>query len=307
MPFTGERMITAINGDIMMEHLHRYGLAVDLCDGKVVLDIASGEGYGSSLLAGRALRVYGVDISSEAVEHASKKYQAPNLKFLQGRADAIPLADSQVELAVSFETLEHHDLHDEMMRELRRVLQADGLLIISTPDKRYYSEQPKFKNEFHVKELYEAEFRDLLERHFRNVRVMHQRVVYASFIESQASDPGITLYEGDYRKISKIRGIEKAPYLLALASDGNLPPLNPSLFDGTELFRDMHLKRDPELHRREVDVVYKEAELQKLHNFLPISLYRAIRDPMKKLLGLPAHATAPSIKRQERGDQADGR
>ncbi|HKM55661.1 MAG TPA: class I SAM-dependent methyltransferase, partial [Isosphaeraceae bacterium] len=133
MPFTGERLVTAINGDIMMEHLHRYGLAVDLCDGKVVLDIASGEGYGSALLAGRALRVYGVDISSEAIEHASKKYQAPNLKFLQGRADAIPLADSQVELAVSFETLEHHDLHDEMMRELRRVLQADGLLIISTP------------------------------------------------------------------------------------------------------------------------------------------------------------------------------
>ena len=93
MPFTGERLVTAIASDIMMEHLHRYGLAIDLCDDKVVLDIASGEGYGSSLLAGRALKVYGVDISSEAVEHASKKYQAPNLKFLQGRADAIPVAD----------------------------------------------------------------------------------------------------------------------------------------------------------------------------------------------------------------------
>jgi len=306
MIFTGERLVTAINGDIMMEHLHRYGLAVDLCDGKVVLDIASGEGYGSSLLAGRALRVYGVDISSEAIEHASKKYQAPNLKFLQGRADAIPLADSQVELAVSFETLEHHDLHDEMMRELRRVLQADGLLIISTPDKRYYSEGPKFNNEFHVKELCEAEFRDLLERHFRNVRVMHQRVLYASFIESQASDPGITLYEGDYRKISKIRGIEKAPYLVATASDGSLPPMNTSLFDGTAYF-DRILRRDQDLHRRELEVVCKEAELQKLHNFLPISLYRAIRRSVKKLLGLPAHSTAPSIKRQERGDQADGR
>ena len=210
----------------MMEHLHRYGLAIDLCDGKVVLDIASGEGYGSSLLARRALRVYGVDISSEAVEHASKKYQAPNLKYLQGRADAIPVADHQIELAVSFETLEHHDLHDEMMRELRRVLQADGLLIISTPDKRYYSEEPKITNEFHVKELYEAEFRDLLARHFRNVRVMHQRVLYASVIDAEAGDRGITLYEGDYGKISKIRGIEKAPYLVAIASDGNLPPMN---------------------------------------------------------------------------------
>ena len=57
----------------MVEHLHRYGLAIDLCDDKVVLDIASGEGYGSSLLAGRALKVYGIDISNEAVEHTTKK------------------------------------------------------------------------------------------------------------------------------------------------------------------------------------------------------------------------------------------
>ena len=307
MPFTGERLVTAIASDIMMEHLHRYGLAIDLCDDKVVLDIASGEGYGSSLLAGRALKVYGVDISSEAVEHASKKYQAPNLKYLQGRADAIPVADSQIELAVSFETLEHHDLHDEMMRELRRVLKADGLLIISTPDKRYYSEEPKITNEFHVKELYEAEFRDLLARHFRNVRVMHQRVLYASVIDAEAGDRGITVYEGDYGKISKTCGIEKAPYLVALASDGDLPPMNLSLFDGTAVLHDMHLKRDQDLHRREVEVVYKEAELQKLHNLLPISLYRAIRDPVKKLLGLPAQSTAPIIKPQERGDQAVGR
>ncbi len=284
LPFTGERLVTTIANETMVEHLHRYGLAIDLCDGKVVLDIASGEGYGSSLLARRALRVYGVDISSEAVEHASKKYQAPNLKYLQGRADAIPVADNEIELAVSFETLEHHDLHDEMMRELRRVMKVDGLLIISTPDKRYYSEEPKITNEFHVKELYEAEFRDLLARYFRNVRVMHQRILYASVNDVEAGDRGVTVYEGDYSNISKTRGIGKAPYLVALASDGNLPPINLSLFDGTATL----LRRAQDLHRREVEVVYKEAELQKLHNLLPISLYRAIRDPVRKLLGLTA-------------------
>ena len=115
MTSTGERLVTSEYGVNMMEHLHRYAIALDLCDDKVVLDIASGEGYGSLILAGRARKVYGVDISNEAVEHASKKYQKPNLKFLQGRADAIPLADNQIELAVSFETIEHHDLHDEMM------------------------------------------------------------------------------------------------------------------------------------------------------------------------------------------------
>ena len=190
---------------------------------------------------------------------------------------------------MSFETLEHHDLHDEMMRELRRVLKPGGLLIISTPDKRYYSEEPRITNEFHVKELYEAEFRDLLDRHFRNVQVMHQRVLYASVIDAEAGDRGMSLYEGDFGNISTIRRIEKAPYLVAIASDGNLPPVNTSLFDGTAVLQSILLKREEELRRREVEVVYKEAELRKLHNLLPISLYRAIRDPLKKLFGLPAH------------------
>ena len=53
LPFTGERLVTTVANESMVEHLHRYGLAIDLCDGKVVLDIASGEGYGSSLLARR--------------------------------------------------------------------------------------------------------------------------------------------------------------------------------------------------------------------------------------------------------------
>ena len=289
MAYTGERLVTSVANETTVEHLHRYGLAIDLCGDKVVLDIASGEGYGSSLLARKASRVYGVDISSKAVEHAKRKYKAPNLKFLQGRADAIPVADQKIEVAVSFETLEHHDLHDEMMRELRRVLKKLGLLIISTPEKRYYSEEPKIKNEFHVKELYENEFRDLLSRHFRNIRIMHQRILYASAIHAEACDSGIILYRGDYGGVSKIHRIEKAPYLVALASDGVLPPMKTSLFDGTEAL----LKREQDLRRREVEVVYKEAELQKLNNLLPLTLYRSIRDPIKKLLRLQTQSTSP--------------
>jgi ubiquinone/menaquinone biosynthesis C-methylase UbiE len=289
MPNTGERLVTSVVNETTVEHLHRYGLAIDLCGNKVVLDIASGEGYGSSLLARKASRVYGVDISSDAVEHAKKKYKAPNLKFLHGRADAIPVADQKIEVAVSFETLEHHDLHDEMMRELRRVLKNHGLLIISTPEKRYYSEEPKVKNEFHVKELYENEFRDLLSRHFRNIRVVHQRILYTSVIDAEEGDSGIILFKGGYGGISKIHRIEKAPYLVALASDGALPPLRTSLFDGTEV----QLKRERDLRRREVQVVYKEAELQKLHNLIPLTLYQLIRDPIKKLLRLQTQPTTP--------------
>ena len=52
-----------MQGTIALEHLHRYAMAKDFAAGKVVLDIACGEGYGSAFLAEVAARVYGVDIA----------------------------------------------------------------------------------------------------------------------------------------------------------------------------------------------------------------------------------------------------
>jgi hypothetical protein len=44
MEFTGERFIPEIQGQIELEHLHRYLLAKTLARGANVLDIVSGEG-----------------------------------------------------------------------------------------------------------------------------------------------------------------------------------------------------------------------------------------------------------------------
>ena len=84
LPWTGERYLTEIHGSIELEHLHRYLFARQFSLGKRVLDIASGEGYGSALLAQSAANVIGVDIAAEAVAHAKVKYQADNLEFKIG-------------------------------------------------------------------------------------------------------------------------------------------------------------------------------------------------------------------------------
>ena len=84
MDFTGERYVPEIEGQIRYEHLHRYALCLQLVAGKTVLDIASGEGYGSALLASVAKSVTGVDIDAQTVEHARHLYYKPNLKI--GRA-----------------------------------------------------------------------------------------------------------------------------------------------------------------------------------------------------------------------------
>src|SRR6266496_1635966 len=171
MQFTGERFVPTENGQIKYEHLHRYALSLQLAAGKSVLDIASGEGYGATLLAQVAQSVTGVDIDPETVNYAKHKYYLPNLKFLVGSCHSIPLPDASVDVVTSFETIEHHDQHDEMMREIKRVLIPNGSLIISTPNRAIYSDDFNTSNPFHVKELYYDEFNQLLKKYFKYVQV----------------------------------------------------------------------------------------------------------------------------------------
>ena len=64
MEFTGERFLPECLGEIAMEHYHRYFFATAFIAGKDVLDIASGEGYGTHILSHYASHVTGVDVTS---------------------------------------------------------------------------------------------------------------------------------------------------------------------------------------------------------------------------------------------------
>lgn len=189
MRFTGERFIPTEEGKIQLEHYHRYAVVRDLVAGKRVLDVACGEGYGSSMLAEVAVAVTGVDISSEAVLHAEATYVKPNLTYLEGSATALPFADASFEVVVSFETIEHLAGQAEMVSELRRVLRPEGILIISSPNRPVYSEESGEHNEFHVKELDFAEFDALLKVQFPAVRYLGQRMLMGSVIQPLSSGP----------------------------------------------------------------------------------------------------------------------
>lgn len=231
LEFTGERYVPEVHGNIEIEHLHRYLQACEIAFGKVVLDIASGEGYGSAMLAERARKVIGVDISVDAVEHARKRYGKANLEYMVGSCADIPLPDASVDMVVSFETIEHHDQHDKMMQEIKRVLRPTGILLISSPDKYHYSVEPGYSNPFHVKELYQQEFKQLLGRHFKNAAYFGQRIIYGScvFAESLLTQP--SSYWQENEAINKAPGLVKPVYWIALASDVQLPELASSVYE----------------------------------------------------------------------------
>jgi SAM-dependent methyltransferase len=231
MPFTGERFVPGVGGNIQLEHLHRYLLAASVVRGKEVLDIACGEGYGSALLAASAARVTGVDISPEAVAHARAKYRAGNLEFREGSCAAMPLPDASVDVVVSSETIEHHDQHEAMLREVRRVLRPGGVLVISSPDKLEYSDRPNYRNPHHVRELTRAEFLALLGANFRNHAIYGQRVMYGSAIFAEEGSGPTGCFEQSGEGAQYVRGVPRAVYLVAVASDAGLPVLPGGLLE----------------------------------------------------------------------------
>lgn len=225
LAFTGERFVPEVHGNIELEHLHRYLLACKAVAGKTVLDIASGEGYGSAMLAQTAHKVIGVDISQGAVSHAQAKYQAANLEFRIGSCSAIPLDAASVDVVVSFETIEHHNEHEAMMREIKRVLRPEGVVVISSPNKLEYSDKPGYSNPYHVKELYREEFKKLLSLHFKKHSIYGQRVVYGSALFCEDSISPVENYELTDDGLSAIPGVPHAVYLVAVASDAEPPSL----------------------------------------------------------------------------------
>jgi len=240
---TGERQHADSFDMNALEHLHRYAIAASLCGDLEVLDIASGEGYGSNILAGAAKSVVGVDISEDAIAHASKKYVKPNLRYIAGSAAHIPLPDHSVDRVISFETLEHHDRHEEMFSEIKRVMRPGGLLMISTPDKLNYTDTPKQLNEFHVKELYLDEFRALAQKHFKEIAMYYQRVDYFGLIvpESPESHP-FRFFKGDFQSIETSNTLPDAIYNICLASDGDLPEPIVSAYSGHSIYESLRIR-----------------------------------------------------------------
>ncbi len=231
LAFTGERYVPEISGNIQIEHMHRYVYSLALAKGKRVLDIASGEGYGSALLASQAALVVGVDIAEDAVSHARKKYQLPNLEFRLGSCSKIPLADASVDLVVSFETIEHHDEHEQMLAEIKRVLKPAGLVIISSPDKAIYTDKPDYHNPFHVKELYRDEFESLFRAHFKNVIALGQKVMFGSGIIPSCEGAQSAFTSVDLSGTGCRPGLIESTYNLIIASDADLPDTAASFLD----------------------------------------------------------------------------
>jgi SAM-dependent methyltransferase len=176
---TGERTLPGIPAETYWfeRHVVAYRLAATRAAGTTVLDAGCGEGYGLAILAAAgARRVVGVDLEPAVVAHIRDTYARRHAAVEAHVAElaAVPLADDEVGLAVSFQVIEH--LHDvpAYLASLRRVTRPGGEVLIATPNRLTFtpgSDVPV--NPFHVREFTAAELaRELTAAGFDDVSVL---------------------------------------------------------------------------------------------------------------------------------------
>lgn len=166
VPDDTERGIVAL-------HLKRYAFAQPWCEGRRVLDVACGVGYGSAFLADTAASVVGGDVDEETIGYARSRYARDNVEFVVLDAAALPFDPRSFDAVCSFETIEHLPDRDAYLREVARVLRDDGTYLVSTPRVDVTNDAPA--NPFHHVEYSRADFETLLRRYFGTVELYGQR------------------------------------------------------------------------------------------------------------------------------------
>lgn len=112
--------------------MYHYLAAKAQLEGKVVLEVGSGRGGGAKHLASfyKPASYTGMDLAQSAVDLANSMHVLPNLKFIQGSAEAIPLADNSIDVVVNVESCHAYGSVTKFLSEVKRVLKPGGYLLM---------------------------------------------------------------------------------------------------------------------------------------------------------------------------------
>ena len=204
------------------------------------------------------------------------------MTFAEGSCAKLPFGDGTFDVVVSFETIEHILEQNEFLDEIKRVLKPAGLLIMSSPNRAQYSDARGYSNEFHVKELYRAEFSELLNARFQHISWFSQRNAFVSLLVPEAIDKSHTI--GETLTISKakpdaLQAALPALYFLVFATNdsaavGQLTP-RLSVFSDSEEWAYSDYRKiyqaSQTFWKREAELVARCAELEKQNAALALN------------------------------------
>lgn len=164
-------------------HEDVYLYAARLAARKVVVDLGSGTGYGSSLLAKiGASKVLGFDYSDEAVEFSKRTFSDPKLTFVRAELN-LPLSiECKADLVFSSNVFEHlYDIRQALANVIG-ILKPDGLFFLAVPaiqDEAHL--EAESRNKFHTSNFSIHFWTETLKRCFDSVEVRIQSLLCPYF------------------------------------------------------------------------------------------------------------------------------
>jgi 2-polyprenyl-3-methyl-5-hydroxy-6-metoxy-1,4-benzoquinol methylase len=99
-----------------------------------VLDVGCGNGIISLNLGELGYNVHGIELSEEALEIARNRNNFSNVKFEKANAEALKLVGRKYNVIICSEVLEHLHHPENLLSELRFLLEDNGVLIVTVPN-----------------------------------------------------------------------------------------------------------------------------------------------------------------------------
>jgi SAM-dependent methyltransferase len=137
-----------------------------LLKNKKVLDIGSGEGFGSYFFNLIGADVIGVDVAPEVSQYSKDKYANSTLNFECADATNLPFGDATFDYIVGMDLLEHVSNVEKLCYELKRVLKPGGYLYMLTPNFLVSLVRRGKIYPFHITEYTSDQFKVLISKEF---------------------------------------------------------------------------------------------------------------------------------------------
>ena len=162
----GERGVVENIEDHSNSLVQRYDYANTYNHNAICLDVGCGSGFGCEILAKKAITVYGMDYSEEAIEFAKKHHSKKHIHYFVSKIPPIFWKDKTFDLVVAHEFLEHVENDLLLLEEIRRVMTDDGVFIMTTP-----WVNPKGLPKWHIREYTREQLDTLLKKVFSLVEI----------------------------------------------------------------------------------------------------------------------------------------
>lgn len=138
----------------------------EIGSGKRVLEVGSGDGITSHLVARQGNSVVSIDVSTVALERARAKFgqEALDLQYEYGDARNLQFPDACFDYAISEHLVEHLSVEDfhKHLEEVRRVLKPGGCYLFFTPSRLWHGRRSVG---FHLQVYVLADIVPIVRRH----------------------------------------------------------------------------------------------------------------------------------------------